>query len=52
MDIKQKFEEDSILQLTEPQLAAIDASGKDVEEGLIIDHSTLKKEVKIWLKER
>jgi hypothetical protein len=52
MDTKQNFEDDSILQLTELQLAAIASSRKDIEEGLIIDHSTLKKEVKIWLKER
>lgn len=52
MDSKQDFTDDAILQLTEEQLAEIASSKKDIEEGLFVDNSTLKKEVKIWLKER
>ena len=52
MNSKQNFSDESILQLTEEQLAEIASSKKEIEEGLFVDNSTLKKEVKIWLKER
>jgi hypothetical protein len=52
MDPKQSFKNDSILQLTEEQLAEIAFSKKEIEEGLFVDNRTFKKEVKTWLKER
>jgi hypothetical protein len=52
MDPKQSLKNDSILQLTEEQLAEIASSKNDIKEGLFVDNSTLKKEVKTWLKER
>jgi hypothetical protein len=52
MDSKQKLTDDSILQLTDELLAEITYSKKEIEDGLFIDNSSLKKEVKIWLKER
>jgi len=52
MDPKQSLKDESIIQLTEEQLTEIASSKKDIEEGLYVDNSTLKKEVKTWLKER
>jgi len=52
MDEKQSFADDIILQLTTEQLAEIEASKKEIEDGLYVEHNTLKKEVKTWLKER
>lgn len=52
MESKQSFADDTILQLTAEQLTEIATSKKEIEEGLFVDHKTLKKEVKTWLKER
>ncbi|MBK7132844.1 MAG: hypothetical protein IPH69_08520 [Bacteroidales bacterium] len=52
MESKQNFADNVILQLTDEQLAEIAISKKEVEDGLFVDHKTLKKEVKTWLKER
>lgn len=52
MDSKQNFTEETIFQLTEKQLAAIASAKKDIEEGLLVDNSTLKKAIKLWLKKR
>lgn len=52
MDSKQNSTDESIFQLTEKQLAEIASAKKDIEKGLVVDNSTLKKAVKLWLKKR
>lgn len=52
MDLKQNYADEIVLQLTVEQLAEIASSKKDIAEGLYVENSTFKKEVRTWLKER